>query len=308
MSFVRILRDFARQSRMLFLTCTVVPVAFGGAVAYSHTGRFDWPLFLLTLLGVSIAHVGVNLSNDFFDFASGADRHDEDRPYSGGGDAIVRDGVPPESVKRWFWICFAAALAIGIVILVWIPAGHLEVMAVMVLGFLGGYFYTAPPLRLAYRGLGELDIFVFLGPAPVIGTYAVQTGRITWEAIVLSLPIAGLIALLLWINQYTDFESDKLAGKNNLVVRLGKKKARWGYMLLNIFVYAAVVYAVVKAVVEPSFLIVLIALPLAWRSTRNAFEGYDDPQRVRAAQADALMMHLMAGLLCSAGVLIGTLI
>jgi 1,4-dihydroxy-2-naphthoate polyprenyltransferase len=306
MSFFTMARDFFRQARLLFLTCTLVPVVFGGALAYHDTGRIDWLLFALTLFGVSIAHLGVNLSNDFFDFTSGADRVESvERPYSGGGDAIIRDGVDPARVKLWFWGCFAVALAIGVLILFLIPDGRLEVVAIMVLGFLGGYFYTAPPLKLAYRGLGELDIFLFLGPAPVLGTYAVLTGRLSFAAVVLSLPIAGLIALVLWINEYTDYESDAEAGKRNLVVRLGKRRARWGYLFLNVFVFAVVVYAVVTRLIEPTFLVVLLTLPLSWRSMKNAFEGFEDTARLRAAQGDALAFHLSAGLLCTVGTLLG---
>jgi len=288
----------------MFLTCTVVPVVLGGVLAYHQTGQFQWGLFLLTLLGVSVAHLGVNLSNDYFDFKSGADRvEEEERPYSGGGSAITRDNVEPKKVWLWFWGCFALALAIGITILAIMEKGRGLVLAIMLLGFFGGYFYTAPPFRFAYRGLGELDIFLFLGPAPVFGTFVVQTGTLTWEAFLCSLPVAGLIAALLWINEYTDYETDKLAGKRNLVVRLGPKNARWGYAALVTFIFIMVVYPVLSGRIGIGFLVALLPLPIAIRSVMTAIRHYDDPKKIAGAQADFLKAHLAVGMLCSVGVL-----
>ncbi len=299
---------FFRRGRGFFLTCTVVPVVFGGALAYQDTGRFQAGLFLLVLAGVCIAHIGVNLSNDYFDFRQGADRDTHGaRPYSGGGDAIVRDRVAPEQVKRWFWICFALGLLAGSVVLAWMPPeGRVGVLALMGLGFLGGYFYTAPPLKLAYRGLGELAIFLFLGPAPALGTYAALTGEVRWSVFLLSLPIAGLIALLLLINEFTDAETDREAGKRNLVVRLGRRGARWVYLLLNLFVFASAASLVAAGLAPRAFLIILLAAPLSVRSVSRALRGYRDEGTLRAAQADALRMHLAAGLLCTVGILWGS--
>ena len=304
------IRDFLRRSRLMFLTCTLVPVSLGGALAVlylrDHGSPFDWPLFLVTLLGVSVAHLGVNLANDYYDFRLGADRteHDE-RPYSGGGGAITREGVDPDRVRRWFWGCFAVALAIGIGILYRIPSGRALVLSIMVLGFAGGYFYTAPPLRLAYRGWGEADIFVFLGPAPVLGTFAVLTGTLTGAAVVCSLPVAGLIAALLWINEYTDFESDRAAGKRNLVVRLGRRNAAWGYAALMAFVFGAVVWSVLARDAPAWFLLALLPLPLAWRSVRTIVAAPENGERIKAAQADAFRVHLLTGLLCAVGAALG---
>jgi 1,4-dihydroxy-2-naphthoate octaprenyltransferase len=299
------IKDFLRQSRALFLTCTLVPVAFGGALAYHDTLTFDPVLFLLCLLGVCLAHLGVNLANDYYDFRLGADRREHDeRPYSGGGSSITRDDVPPAKVRQWFMTCFLAGLAVGMLILFLMPKGQGVVLAITFLGFLGGYFYTAPPARLAYRGLGEFDIFLFLGPMPALGTYAVLTGTIGWRVVWLSFPIAGLITLLLWINQYTDYESDKTAGKKNLVVRLGLKHARWGYLLLNLFVFGVAVWAVRADLIGEGFLLVMLALPLSIRSVYRAVRYYDVPEKIRAAQADALMLHLGAGLLCSVGAVV----
>jgi 1,4-dihydroxy-2-naphthoate polyprenyltransferase len=303
---------FLRQSRAMFLTCTVVPVTLGGILAYRELGGFgplEWLLFALNLFGVSAAHLGVNLANDFFDFKQGADKVETwERRFSGGSGSITQEGVAPEKIRLMFWACFIVALGFGLTILALIEQGRLLVLSIMILGFLGGYFYTAPPLRLAYRGLGELDIFLFLGPAPVLGTYAVIAGRITLEAFACSLPVAGLITALLWINEYTDYETDKEAGKKNLIVRLGRKNARWGYLALVFYVFAAMIVPVALGLIEPTFLIALLPLPIAIRSVKRAFTHFNDPEKITLAQADFLKVHLFAGLLCSVGVAAGLLL
>ncbi len=304
-----IIGKFLRQSRAMFLTCTVVPVCLGGVLAYHDTGMFSWTMFLLTLFGVSVAHLGVNLTNDYYDFKFGADQvEQEEKPFSGGGGAITREGENPAKIKAMFWGCFGVALLIGIIILYLMDSGRGIILSMMVLGFFGGYFYTAPPFRFAYRGLGELDIFIFLGPAPVLGTYAVLTGTLSWTALVCSLPIAGLITALLWINEYTDFVTDKEAGKKNLVVRLGRKRARWGYVALVTGVFVAVILPVAFQKVEATFLIGLLPLPFAIRSVKTAINHFDDSSKIAFAQADFLKAHLFVGLLCSVGVYAGTLL
>ena len=144
-----------------------------------------------------------------------------------------------------------------------VDRGAWLIALIMFAGFLGGYGYTAPPLKLAYRGLGELDIFFFLGPAPALGVFSVLTGTLNWTVVVCSVPVAGLIAALLWINEYTDYEDDREAGKLNLVVRLGPKKARWGFAFLAALVFGSIVYAVAAGIVTAWFLLPLVMLPIA---------------------------------------------
>jgi 1,4-dihydroxy-2-naphthoate polyprenyltransferase len=130
------------------------------------------------------------------------------------------------------------------------------------------------------------------------------TGTLSWRVFLLSLPIAGLITLLLWINEFTDFEADRAAGKNNLVVRLGKQRAAMAYPLLVLFVFVATLFAVWTGRIGWPFLVVWLMLPLGLRSIWRA-GNFDELESIRGAQADALKLHLFAGLLCSAGAIIG---
>jgi 1,4-dihydroxy-2-naphthoate octaprenyltransferase len=95
-------------------------------------------------------------------------------------------------------------------------------------GAFSAFFYTAPPLRLAARrGLGELLVALNFGPLAVAGTVYALTGRVSWNDFLVGIPVGLLTAAILWINQFPDIEADRETGKYNLVVMLGRERARW---------------------------------------------------------------------------------
>ena len=106
--------------------------------------------------------------------------------------------------------------------------------AVLWLGLVGvgcAYFYQAPPLRLSYRGLGELTVALCYGPLIAAGTYLVQRGTVSLEVVLVSLPLGLLIAAFLWINEFPDYGADLSARKRTLVVQLGRRAASRVFVL-----------------------------------------------------------------------------
>ena len=94
-----------------------------------------------------------------------------------------------------------------------------ELFLIGIAGIIVSLAYTAPPLKLVYRGFGEIAVAVGFGPLMVLGAYVVQTETLSWEALVASFPVAILIALVLYINEIPDRKGDSLAGKRTLPVR-----------------------------------------------------------------------------------------
>jgi len=124
------------------------------------------------------------------------------------------------------------------------------------------YFYTAPPLRLAARkGLGELSVGLAFGPLATAGTVYALTGGVPLSSFLIGIPIGLLTVLILWINQFPDKEADKATGKHNLIVVLGKEKARWGYLLLLLAGFGTVVYLVMTGQFPSLTLITLLLIP-----------------------------------------------
>jgi len=181
---------FFLATRLPFLTATLVPVALGIAAAATQH-RFNLGLAALTLLGAVAVHLGLNVANDVFDATSGADEYNVNPTLFSGGSRVIQYGLV--SLRQMIAIsavAYAAAIAIGLYLasvagwgLLWLGLA----------GVLISFFYTAPPLRLVHRGLGELATALGFGPIMVLGAYFVQTGHYALQPLVLSIPVALLV-------------------------------------------------------------------------------------------------------------------
>jgi 1,4-dihydroxy-2-naphthoate octaprenyltransferase len=171
-------------------------------------------------------------------------------------------------------------------------------------GAFSSYFYTAPPLRLAARkGLGELLIGLNFGPLVTAGTVYALTGSVTLSDFFIGIPIGLLTTAILWINQFPDEISDRETGKINLVVLLGKKRARWGYLLLLALAFGIILYWLVAGALPLSVLLILASIPLAVYAGRIAVREYDQRSLIRA-NAATIQLHLAFGLLLVVGLLV----
>ncbi len=294
-------------TRAPFLTATLVPVLAGAAWAFTQSQAFSWGMFWLVLIGAMALHVAANTFNDYFDWKTGADQANNGyfMPYSGGSRAIELGLISERSLLAVAWASLLIAVAAGLPFLFW--RGPL-LLAFGAVGAFSVYFYTAPPLRLAARkGLGELIVGMNFGPLMTAGTVYALTGRLTWMDFFIGLPIGLLTTAILWINQFPDLEADRVSGKHNLVVVLGREKARWGYLLL---VAAAFVLPAIGAAVGAlplAALGTLLALPLAVYATRVLFRHYNDRALIKA-NSSTILLHLVTGLLLAVGLLISGMI
>jgi 1,4-dihydroxy-2-naphthoate octaprenyltransferase len=168
-------------------------------------------------------------------------------------------------------------------------------------GVLTGFFYTAPPFRLVATGIGELFIGLDFGVLMVLGAYYTQATRLSMEAAAASLPVALLISAVLYINEFQDMAADQAVGKNQLVVRLGRRSASIGYGLLMGLTYGSLILGVVLAGVSPFALLGLLTVGLAWQGYQIARANYDDPVALAPANAATIKNHLLTGLLMSLG-------
>jgi len=299
------LRTWTMASRAPFFLAVIMPSLMGGAVAYYH-GRFDMPRFLMILAGMVLANGGTNFINDYFDFRSGADKSNRNRtPFSGGSPFLPQGVLRPSQVLVAGLACFAGALLIALFLA--FAAGYMVLVLAGAGGFIG-FFYTAPPLRLGYRGVGEALTGLALGPLTVAGVYYVMTGTITAEALVVSFPIGVLVAAILYVNEVPDHDSDKLAGKRHLVVLVGKERAARSLPFVFALVYGAIIAGVLGGIMPAWTLIAILTLPLAADASRIAARNYDDVKRYIPAQARTIATHSLTGLLLTAGYLAASFI
>ncbi len=291
-----------RTTRLPFLTATFVPVLLGLAIAARH-GAFDWLTALITLIGASFAHLAINVTNDIFDEASGADAANANPTQFSGGSRVVFYGLL--SMRQLVLVASAlylAAIVTGLLLLALRPS-----MALLLIGLAGvvvGYSYTGPPLKLVYRGLGEIAVAIGFGPIMLLGAYVVQTGRLAIEPLVASLPVAILISLILYVNEIPDRRSDAVAGKRTLVVRLSPSTVRRIYAVAAALAFALIVAGVLLGILPWATLLALAALPLAVSVHRGIGLHYDSPYTLMAVMGTNVKLHLYTGLLLLTGYLV----
>jgi len=231
-------------TRMPFTSASILPIlAVGAYFAGVGDGLFNILNFVLCIFGVLIAHLSVNVLNDYFDFKDGTDEENNDyfQQVSGGSRAIELGLITLAGTKKLGIILTIVALLIGGVILFSTnPANVDAVLMITLIGLFLGYFYTAPPLRLvARRGLGELTIFLTFGPLITLGTaFAIFNGDLSMaqehlmNCLYIGIPMGLLTTNILLINEFPDMKSDTKTNKNHLVVTFGKKASRWIYLLI----------------------------------------------------------------------------
>ena len=288
--------------RAPFFTATIIPVTLGTIVAYSEQGHIDWFYFWLALIGCICLHSGANLLNDYFDHLSRTDviNIEFKRPFTGGS-RIIQDGLlsPSTVVKAGIFFIFLGSM-VGIYLVVKID---LVILFIGIIGVFSAFFYTAPPLSLVKHGLGELFIGLNYGILMTVGSYVVQTSRLTLHPVIVSLPISFMIAAILFINEFQDYTSDQKVGKNQLVVRLGKIKAVYGYMILMICSYISLIAGVLAGILKPACLLGLFTVPVAAVSIGIVKLFHDENEKLTPANAMTILNHLLTGLLIIAGYL-----
>jgi 1,4-dihydroxy-2-naphthoate octaprenyltransferase len=290
---------FLRTTRLPFLSATFVPVLLGIAIAARH-GSFDWKLALATLVGASLAHLGINVSNDIFDTLSGADEANVNpTQFSGGSRVLIYDLVTLRGLVTLAAALLGGAAAIGLY-LVW-ATGSATLLWLGVAGIGLGIAYTAPPLKLVYRGLGEIAVALGFGPVMLLGAYVVQARSLSWEAVVASVPVAILVALILYVNEIPDRTGDAAAGKRTLPVRLPAEVVTNAYLIAAVASFGVIVAGVVAGLLPPFTLLALAAAPLVLRVYRGIRQHYTSPYGLMAVMGVNVTLHLYVGLLLLAG-------
>ncbi|HEX9837807.1 MAG TPA: UbiA family prenyltransferase [Anaerolineales bacterium] len=297
-------------TRLPFLTASLIPVLIGAAwvSAKGLASPFPWLTFILTLFSAAAMQIAANTFNDYFDWTSGTDKVNNDYflPFSGGSRSMELGLISEKGMLKVGLVSLGVASALGLTVTYLSRQPSLIVIGL--LGAFSTYSYTAPPLRLAARkGLGELLIGLNFGPLMTAGTVIALTGRVSWEAFAIGLPVGLLTTAILWINQFPDEASDRLSGKHNLVVVLGKERARWGYVLLMATAFGLGIASVITGIFPFGALAMLVALPMAWSASRILFQHYADRELV-TANSKTINLQLVAGLLTAVGIMLSPLV
>jgi 1,4-dihydroxy-2-naphthoate polyprenyltransferase len=287
-----------------FLTATIVPVALGGAIA-AYYGTFNWGIFLLVLLGACSLHLGLNVANDFFDDLSGADAANVTPTPFSGGSRVIQYGLVS---RRTMGLTAASLYLFGAGIGIYLAETRGRWLYVIgIAGIVISLAYTAPPFRLVHRGLGEPAVMLGFGPITTLGAYYVLTGRFSAEALYASIPVAILIALVLYVNEIPDRDGDAAAEKRTVVVRWSKKAVVRVYALSAWLAFALIATGGAVGITPIWTQLALLPAPLAVKVWRDIEQHYERPYSLMQAMQVNIGLHLSTGLLLVGGYLIAVI-
>ena len=284
-------------ARPFSFTASTVPVAVGGALA-AVEGRFEWLLFLVSLIAGVLVHIGTNITNEIYDVRKGVDTIVSPRA----SHAIVRGRITDKEAYVLAVAAFAVAFALGIYL---VSVRGWPVVALGLVALIGGYTYTAPPFQYKFSPFGIPLVFTLMGPLMVVGAYYVFTGTVSWSAFAISIPVGFLVAAILHGNEWRDISEDARAGARTFSVRMGREAAHWLYLALVVGAYLALTVAVVANVLPTWTLLAMLSLPLLVRQIRSAEFGASGQQRAIAMiDLQTAQLHAAFGFLMVLGLLV----
>jgi 1,4-dihydroxy-2-naphthoate polyprenyltransferase len=285
--------------RPFSFTASLLPVSVGGAIALSQ-GRMHWALFVAALLGALGLHIGTNVINEIYDVRHGIDAITSPRMSM----AILKGRISERDAFVVAWSGFILALLMGIFLL--LQRGW-PIVLLGLIGFIGGYFYTAPPFQYKYRALGLPLVFVLMGPLMVIGSYFAVTGGFDPSLIVVAIPVGLLVTAILHGNEWRDVAEDTRHGFTTFSAQVGRDAAHWVYVMLILGAYVAVGLAVMVGALPKLALLTLFSLPLVAWILRDAERGAEGHLRA-IAMIDLMTarLHGAFGVLLLVGLVAGS--
>lgn len=294
------LKAWVMQIRAPFLVITPVSVLVGVSVAVWEGFSIKALYLALAFIGAVLAHIAVNVINEYFDYQNGVDFKTVRTPFSGGSGILVQGLLSPRSVYLFGILCVAGIIAIGGY---FISVYDARIIPLGIVGLITVYFYTthitkSPLLCAIAPGLG-------FGPLMVMGTYFVLTGGYSLAAGLASIIPACLVSNLLLLNQFPDVEADASAKRRHLPIAIGRKKSALVYTTFLIAAYIALIIAVAVKVLPYWALLGLITLPLGFAVIKGANLYYDRIEKLIPTMGKNVVLTIVLPLLMSIGLFIG---
>lgn len=298
----RFASPFARYlaaTRPAFLSVTLAGALIGLGSASAGGLTIDVMKALLTVLFALVAHAGANVVNDYYDALNGSDAGNQERlfPFTGGSRFIQNGVLSLGQTRRFGYGLLLAVIPAGL----WLTAHSAPgLIWIGLAGLAVAWAYSAPPLQLMARGVGEAAI-VGGWLLVVLGTDFVQRGVLAALPLVAGLPFALLVAAILYLNQFPDRQADAAAGKRTLIVRLGPQKARWGYLVLASAAYLWLALAILLGALPALCALGLLPAVLSIKACGQLLKDAERPAQLTPAIQATIAAANLNGLLLALG-------
>jgi 1,4-dihydroxy-2-naphthoate polyprenyltransferase len=277
-------------ARLRTLPAAAVPVLTGVTLA-AIDGFYNTTIATITLITAMLIQIGTNFANEYYDFVKGADTDER----VGFLRATSAGLIAPKTMKSAAAITMLAAFFIGLS-LVWV--GGWPILVVGILSIFFGYAYTGGPYPLAYNGLGDLFVILFFGVVAVLGSYFLQTGSLTYAALIASLGSGALATNILVVNNLRDSETDKKAGKKTLGVRFGDGFLRLEYAVLLFIAMAVPPHFFFQEGFAAFVFLPYLALPLALLAFKSVLFEQEKRNLNKTLEKTAAFMAIYGILSC----------
>lgn len=257
---------WVKNARPISLPQSLLPALT--AVALSYGGEeFNWIAAIASVIGVVFLHFALNLLDDWFDYKVGSAEARTKVANEGFRGRMIKypyltsgEATHSQLLKAVMAFLLVAASMGGIVVAIrgW------EILWWVVAGLIIGVSYSGGPLKLGFRGLGELVIFLMFGPLLVTGVYYAITGAMDWKMGCLSVAIGLLVTNIVYSHSVLDSVPDAKMGKKTMAHLMGSAKGQIAFSaFLNTAPYLIVVAGVVMRQMHPAYLAVLLVLPVS---------------------------------------------
>ena len=284
------IKTWIQALRIPFTTASVLPVILGLAIAWSQGNAWNWGHALLVIFAVAFLHLGTNAANDIYDHYSGNDAANQYHNAFSGGSRVIQEGkLSPREILFASLSLLFAGLLLGMVIAASLQSWTLAFLALA--GFLCGFFYTAPPFRLGYLGIGEFLVCLMFGPIAVLVGYFALAQGFDLLPLLASIPVGILVMLILLLAEMPDLEADKKTAKKTFVVLFGRERAVYFLAISLLIAYLFVGTGVALRIMPPLTLLMLLTLPLAVGVLKKAKKHALEPMGIVPAIGGIITLH-----------------
>lgn len=256
------MKNWILASRLKTLPAAISPVLVGVSLAI-HDGEFKPFIAFMTLLAAVLIQIGANFANDVYDFLKGSDREDRLGPTR----ATQSGLIPPENMKKGMCLVFAMAICVGFYLA---SIGGWPIVWIGLASIASAIAYTGGPYPLGYHGWGDVFVFIFFGIIAVPGTYYLQSGIVSYDSILLGIPLGALSTAILIVNNLRDADTDIKSDKRTLAVRLGKPFVKIEYIVMMVIAFATPIY-ILQFWDEFSLYIILFLLPISIQHIQSLY-------------------------------------
>ncbi len=294
------MNKWMRVIRTPFLLLPLALAVLGTCSAW-YDGYFHFGHAVLAFTGLLLAHISVNVLNEYHDYHSGVDFKTTRTPFSGGSGALPEGLVSSRQALILGWTALLINVPIGIYFCL---VKGWALLPLLIIGAVSIVLYTPLFLKMGYPewapGLG-------LGALPVLGTYFVQTGQYTLTALAAAIPPFLLVHNLLLLNEFPDMEADKTAGRRSLPIAAGRKTAAVLYSVFTVMVYVWIGVAVLIGWMPAPVLLGWLTIPFAVKGIRGALNS-TTPELLMPGLGANVMMVLLTQVLMGAGYILAKLL